>query len=417
MVLDSLKTINGSSAISCDTIASRLTERLESLSFDGPLAEALQNGHFYKSNNVGSPHCSLEIEVRLGFIQDSRSDLRFRLPLLSDTLLSNHAPVRFVPGVSEAQYKHAKSLLTELSGAENLKGNEWTVRNNECTLNRFFDIPGFDQPIRISTSVDSKDGRSLNNNSREAIRKVKLLSWNVSSKTAYEIDNLQEEEEQEYTDNTLDYRIAVNLEYDVSLTTLPTTAHAKYCRRKKRDSFAHNSAGIRFDLTQTEETGDTQFSQKQGQSYEIELELSGNTVIGILTNEKLSPNDRLLKLKYYCSGLVRTTRYIRDYITTRGDDVLSGNTNVNSFHNKLGLADLRFAVQSDESADRYKTFVSPQLPLIGDYLFRTVAYDQEKDPKLSHNLESYKEKIEEIPGPFVVKVDSTGHKYVTKAER
>uniref|UniRef100_A0A3B0MHW7 mRNA 5'-phosphatase n=1 Tax=Theileria annulata TaxID=5874 RepID=A0A3B0MHW7_THEAN len=416
MLKEPLNTISGSSAIYCDVIPSLLAERIDQLSVYGPLFEALTNNHFIKSGynlNSGSvfskPECHLEVEVRLGFIQNIRSEHRFTLPVTTDTLLASRAPVKFVPGVTEDQYNAARNFLIETSDEDDLK-NEWSTCLNSCTINRFFEIQGYEELVRISVLSDSNS--PVNRQQKEpidAIRKVNLLTWNISSGSNEE----PSEDSEEFSTGLegLDYRIAINLEYKVPLTNLPTTSNAKYCRRRLRDSFVHTESKMRFDLSKVEDV--TENKDPTISKFEIEIELLGEEIVKTLMDKTLSSDQRLMNLKYYCSTLIRSSRYIMDLLSSKNER-LKYSSFINSISEKVGVYDLRIVSQDAESVERYKRYLSPQLPLIGDYLYRTVSVNLEKNPDMYNNRKSlYTQETQDIPGPFVVKIDTNGHRYVT----
>lgn len=409
MPSEPLNTINGGSAIHCDPIPSLLAERLEHLSLYGPLFEALENGHFSSAAfGGGEPECQLEVEVRLGFIQNVRSEQRFSLPLTTDTLVSNRAPVKFVPGVSEDQYNAARNFLVETAENEGA-GGAWSTALNACSVNRFFELPGYEELVRISVPAEGAGGRQGREGGFESIRKVNLLKWNVRSGSS---EQAGEEPEESPLQDSLDYRIAVNLEYRVPLANLPTTSNAKHCRRRQRDSFVNAAGRLRFDLSKVEDATEGRGAPAPP-TFEIELELLGEEVVRTLQDRSLTPDERLLSLKYACATLVRSTRFVRDLLSSRSER-LKYSSFLSSISDRVGLYDLRIASPDEEAVSRYRSVLSPQLPLIGDYLYRVVARELERRPGLHEGRRSlYTEHAEDIPGPFGVTLDEQGRKSVT----
>ncbi|KAK1934780.1 hypothetical protein X943_001355 [Babesia divergens] len=398
MVVEARDTIAGSSAVDCDVIATRLSERLESLSTDGPLAEALQRGDF--KSESGAMRCELEIEVRFGIIKYHRDGQRVVLPVTTDALVSERAPVKFVAGVSEAQYKAASATLKQVSEDNKAKSN-WKSRLGVLTFDRFFKLPDYEEAVRISVPQSQANSRDK---SFEAIRKVKLVSWNVftgqPSISAHRNDETAIDSGPEH----LDYRIAINLEYKVPLRDMPATSAAKICRKKARDSYMNTKGHLRFDLSCVQSVDNDPGGGDGGPcSYEVELELDGSAVIEVLMNESLDHSKRAQLLKYHCATLVRSVKQLRDLIA-KGDAGIPGADTLatNLMTTKLGLCDLRFVQHDAESVRRYRKAISPQLPLIGDYLFRAVTPAIEKSAHKRHTRSPYREYIDCIPGPYVV---------------
>ncbi|UKJ87774.1 mRNA capping enzyme subunit [Theileria orientalis] len=410
MISEPLNTINGSSALDCDSLASLLSERIDYLSLYGPLCDALEKNHFSTTGpESDGPECQLEVEVRLGIVQNVRSEQRFSLPLTTDTLLSTRAPVKFVPGVTQEQYNSFNNLISESVDQEKNK-DEWTKKLNSSTVNRFFEIPGYDELVRISVPTDNTGTKSGKDSGFESIRKVNLLKWNISSGSNQEI----EESEEYVPQDLLDFRIAVNLEYKVQLASLPTTSNAKHCRRRLRDSYISKPGKVRFDLSKVEDVTETKgHTSSQSPTYEIEIELMGEEIVDCLTDKSLGSSERLNRLKYHCATLVKSARYVRDFLCT-SDKRLKYGSYLSAISEKVGLYDLRIASQDEESVKRYKAYLSPQMPLIGDYMFRTVSHYVEKDPDSFKSMKSlYSEHLDKIPGPFTVKLDEQGRKIVT----
>ncbi|UKK00185.2 mRNA capping enzyme subunit [Theileria orientalis] len=410
MICEPLNTINGSSALDCDSIASLLSERIDYLSVYGPLCDALEKNHFSsKGPENDSADCQLEVEVRLGIVQNVRSEQRFTLPLTTDTLLSTRAPVKFVPGVTEEQYNSFKNLISESVNQDKNK-DEWTKKLNSSTVNRFFEIPGYDELVRISVPTDNSGSKTSKDGGFESIRKVNLLKWNISSGS-----NQETEESEDYVpQDLLDFRIAVNLEYKVQLASLPTTSNAKHCRRRLRDSYISKTGKVRFDLSKVEDVTESKgHNSSQSPTYEIEVELMGEEIVGCLSDKSLSSSERLNRLKYHCATLVTSARYVRDFLCSN-DKMLKYGSYLNAISEKVGLYDLRIASQDEESVKRYKANLSPQMPLIGDYMFRTVSHYVENNPDSHKGRKSlYSEHLGKIPGPFSVKLDGQGRKVVT----
>ncbi|BAM38771.1 mRNA capping enzyme subunit [Theileria orientalis strain Shintoku] len=407
MISEPLNTINGSSALDCDSLASLLSERIDYLSLYGPLCDALEKNHFSaKGLEGGRAECQLEVEVRLGTVQNVRSEQRFSLPLTTDTLVSTRAPVKFVPGVTEEQYNSFKNLISEVADQEKNK-DEWTKKPNVSTINRFFEIPGYEELVRISVQTDNAGSKTSKDAGFESIRKVNLLKWNISSGS-----NQESEESEEYAQqDLLDFRIAVNLEYKVQLASLPTTSNAKHCRKRLRDSYISKPGKVRFDLSKVEEVTETKgHTSSQSSTYEIEIELIGEEIVSCLRNKALDSSERLNRLKYHCATLVKSARYVRDFLCSR-DKTLKYGSYLNAISEKVGLYDLRIASQDEEAVKRYKAHLSPQMPLIGDYMFRTVAHYVENNPDSHKGRKSlYSEHLGKIPGPFAVKLDEQGRK-------
>ncbi|GIX66175.1 mRNA capping enzyme, beta chain protein [Babesia caballi] len=398
MVVESTTTIAGSCAIGCDAVASRLAERIDSLSLDGPLAEALQNGDFAATS--GPARCELEIEVRLGCIKNSRDGQRFALPLVTDALLSERAPVRFHSSVSQAQFRAAAGLLKQAAEVGDSK-SRWRSELGVLTFDRFFKLPDYEEAVRISVPQNQTANRGK---AFEAIRKVKLLTWNVSTGSAAYQAQLNDDAGETGDQDHLDYRVAVNLEYRVPMSALPNTSAAINRRKKSRNSYSHPDGHLRFDLTEVQTVqSDSGSGGDQPCQYELEAELDGGVVIDTLTREAIPHSERLQLLRYYCATLVRAVKHLRDFVM-RGESSADPESSLSSgiMTAKLGLCDLRIVQRGEEEVRKYRKAVSPQLPLIGDYLFRAVTPALERGQVKKQRCSPYREHVVEIPGPYVV---------------
>eukprot|EP00371_Babesia_bovis_P001781 XP_001610428.1 hypothetical protein [Babesia bovis T2Bo] len=373
MVKESTKTIAGSSAVSCDVVASALAERLESLSLDGPLAAALDNGDF--DSTSGYPPCELEIEVRLGSIRNVRDGQRFTLPSATDALISDRAFVRFQPSVTKSQFQSAFTLIKQIA-EERGTSDEWDTQLGILTFDRFFKLPEYEEPVRISVPQNQTKGAK----SFEAIRKVKLLTWNVSTGSSMRDTQMNDDNDDVGDQEILDYRIAVNLEYRVPIRDLPNTSAATTRRKKNRNTYINKKGHLRFDLTQVQTVeSDSSVTDDNNAQYEVEAELNGGVIINLLKSTGLSYDKKIQLLKHHCSTLIRSVRRLRDVIM-RGE-AYSDDTGIapgGMMTSKLGLCDLRMVQHLNEVVKRYRKVVSPQLPLIGDYLFRAITPALEK---------------------------------------
>ncbi|GFE53704.1 mRNA capping protein beta chain [Babesia ovis] len=413
MVLESTKTIAGSCAIDCDVVASRLAERLESLALDGPLADALQKDEF--TSNSGVAPCELEIEVRLGSIKNTRDGQRFSLPIATDALLSDRAPIRFQPCVSNAQFQTAYGLLKQAAEESDTK-SRWQTQLGVLTYDRFFKLPEYEESVRISVPQN----QTTRTKSFEAIRKVKLLTWNVSTGSAMREAQMNDEADDVGEQDQIDYRIAVNLEYRVPMRDLPNTSAASMRRKKNRNTYIHREGNIRFDLTQVQTVeSDSNISDNSNYQYEVEAELMGNVVVDVLKSQNLSHIKKLQMLKYHCTTLIGAVQHMRDVIM-RGESY--ANT-PGALHNammttKLGLCDLRMVQHTEDVVAKYRKVVCPQLPLVGDYLFRAITPALERGAIKKQKVSPYREHIENIEGPFVVEDGGAERgKYVVLSKR
>ncbi|ORM39698.1 uncharacterized protein BXIN_0109 [Babesia sp. Xinjiang] len=413
MVLESTKTIAGSSAIGCDVIASRLAERLDSLALDGPLADALKNGEFNAISGLAP--CDLEIEVRLGCIKNTRDGQRFSLPIATDALLSERAHVRFNPNITDTQFQAAFGALKQAAEDSDSKSN-WQTSLGILTFDRFFKLPEYEESIRISVPQNQTERCK----SFKAIRKVKLLTWNVSTGSALRERPIGDEADEVTEQDQLDYRIAVNLEYRVPLRELPNTNAATLRRKKSRNSYVHSKGHIRFDLTQVQTVeSDSSVGDSDKCNYEVEAELMGDVVVNLLKNETMSHSERMKMLKYHCTTLINAMNHLRD-VVMRGDAYsdTAGAVPSGMMTTKLGLCDLRMVQHSDEAIAKYRKVVSPQLPLVGDYLFRAITPALERKAIKRQKCSPYREHVEAIAGPFVVEDGGAERgKYVVLSKR
>ncbi|CDR95837.1 hypothetical protein, conserved [Babesia bigemina] len=398
MVAECTSTIAGSSAVDSDVIASRLAERLDSLSLDGPLADALQNGDFDATS--GAARCELEIEVRLGSIKNTYDGQRFTLPLETDALLSERASVRFQSSVSSGQFQAASGFLKQVAEISDDR-LDWQTQMGVLTFDRFFKLPEYEESVRISVPQNQTTARAK---TFEAIRKVKLLTWNVSTGSASRESQMGDDSGETGDQDHLDYRVAVNLEYRVPVRELPSTSSATTRRKKSRNTFIHSEGHVRFDLTQVQTVSNDSGAGDDGPcQYEVEAELLGSVVLDVLKREATPQSERLQLLKYHCSTLVNAIKHLRDVIM-RGDTYSDPGTAMvgGIMSTKLGLCDLRVVQQGNAEVSKYRKEVSPQLPLIGDYLFRAVTPALERGLVKRQKASPYREHLAEIPGPFVI---------------
>ncbi|KAI9674872.1 MAG: mRNA-capping enzyme subunit beta [Trizodia sp. TS-e1964] len=246
-------------------------------------------------NEPGRPGAQLEIEAKIGQLIDKYTNVRLKLPVLNECVVSQNdssLKVNFKSSMTEAQHKTLNQYLNKaVTGSMNSRSSPQTAAGEgparpripmtyvhtrerdsfyELPSSEFITLPpsirarlGAHPKIKVRVTTDQRTGKTL-----AKIIKARVADLDVySPRTAF------------------DWRVSINLEmtYTGSIEGLLQVGE-KSDRNKDRMSYRH--LAYQIDLTQV--TG-TDANAKSNKEHELEVELSADHVRkqGLLALNKL----------------------------------------------------------------------------------------------------------------------------------
>ena len=270
----------------------------------------------------------LEVEARIGCLQQKGSRDRMSLPVQSETLLlppSNAHSFEFSSDVGQKTYTAIKKHLTDISTGQVSASHPLfkinSVEDSE-TVDEFYEQPGGDK-VRASFR---------NGEVSEVIVKQRLELLDMYSGSA------------DPDDRPFDLRVSVNSEKKLANYTRDGSVIAR--REKSRTSF--DLKGFVIDMTQVkvkDRAGDRT-------SYEVEIELKTALLVEQLQRKRNSQS-----------------HFIYELLT---DFVYAARDLAHSFMNTTSSSDLlpELGRQSDDLVKRYLREVGSIQPILGDYIYQ-----------------------------------------------
>eukprot|EP01054_Gregarina_sp_Poly1_P006910 Gregarina_sp_Poly_1__6909@NODE_374_length_9120_cov_202_678449_g308_i0_p4_GENE_NODE_374_length_9120_cov_202_678449_g308_i0NODE_374_length_9120_cov_202_678449_g308_i0_p4_ORF_typecomplete_len435_score68_91mRNA_triPase/PF02940_15/3_7e29_NODE_374_length_9120_cov_202_678449_g308_i071218425 len=340
----------------------------------------------------------IEVEGRLGVFLDPYSNERLKLPIETESLLlpatQKGFNYKFAASVSQYHFEcFARTLCKEFGLADSdlsMQGTFHKPTSREIgleTLDVFLlyqdegDPTDEDSRVRISLSPEGK-------NIVEAIRKQPFQRINVySGKDAHE-DEVQVliNESGEYTDGedlrtAVDFRIAINKEInvpiDVAQKLLVRDSRDQFQRRRNRKSYPLFGF-FRVDCTIVQSNRGKGMQSHTKHSFEIELEINPYALYHHYLKKQQGDNSQ--KFDAIIANFVEILRRWVSFLNTNGSTELltfkKSSTQANAHHGNFG-ADLRDCAVDNSLLQRYLKYVSPVVPILGDYAFRCVSAHSE----------------------------------------
>ncbi|KMZ99968.1 mRNA capping enzyme [Plasmodium vivax North Korean] len=169
-------------------------------------------------------------------------------------------------------------------------------------------------------------------------------------------------------DDSVDYRIAINLEQTKRISKLFLSKIAPVHERvKERTSFINKILGIQLDLTKIK-------TKEDGELYEIEIEILSKSILKAMSNLR-NKNDSNYLL-FICSNLVNNARGIcRELCHFRKRQTLVKEPGLDAG----GEKDIQnMYVHSSRERKNFEKYVHSVAPIVGDYMYRVVARNEER---------------------------------------
>lgn len=330
--------------------------------------------------------CFIELEARLGIINDERSTdgERLALPVRGEALMvdSTLFPYSFVAGVNESDFAFIqRDLHSVLSQASNNSSEPVTF----STRDEIYSISEADL-LAEKVSRFALDAKRKNNNVYD-IRasyvndyKSDLLEIVFKSRHCvfdihtgdWKLDIFNEPEGQ-----PCDIRIAVNLEHKLRNPPLNRN-NSKFQRLRTRTSFPIDGR-YRIDTTKVE----TNYMSRS-ETYEVEVECNPVLLVEQLKLKKRGKPHLLYHIIHEFLNVIRGMIKILQERSKTGTKktrtsmcAISGGAERKKTRLSTTTLQLGGACPSEETINRYLNYVSPIVPLIGDYLYRAVAPSRE----------------------------------------
>lgn len=388
---------------------------------------------FVECYSLLQPHAGrvLEVEGRIGVLRDNDTTERIRLPVDTEVLLdpSNSSfSYRFESGTTKDIFQRLTDALHGALGVEtDYEGNvdenarvyerdpvlfsstlDHFVDLNESYFNRL-NIPRnsghlFDaRRVRLSYPLtdNAVAGQPGNQTPVEVIWKDRLFVLDFytgrNKEEAASVDSPE-------SCHLLDIRIAINIEYQ--LPVYLEVPRPLMIRQRQRISYPLKGR-FRVDATKVKERSEPRTMSSHHQEkevYELEVEINPKLLLHELRNKMEGKPHCLYHLVHDFLGLLRDMAYFvtassmsRNTLVTKSEGRTSSE---NLAHGGASAAkqesaaaspaftrpliDLRDNEQPPEALQTYLSYVSPVVPLIGDYLYRAVApaSQQAQEPPL-----------------------------------
>ncbi|EUD67384.1 hypothetical protein C922_02090 [Plasmodium inui San Antonio 1] len=312
------------------------------------------------------------------------------------------------PGQEEEQTLERENYIYEFFSTKKVR-----------SVDKYYILPSDNSRVRVTTYLNDESGGE-NESLAKSLCKRNLNTWNIymgNNKEYFdEMDEEEDEEDEEDTkgknkkktdyggsgsvgrsgsgggharsgDDSVDYRIAINLEQTKRISKLFLSKISPVHERvKERTSFINKFLGIQLDLTKIKTKDD-------GELYEIEIEILSKSILKAMSNLR-NKNDSNYLL-FICSNLINNARGIcRELCHFRKRKTLGkepgldggGDNGVQSSY-----------VHSSREKRKFEKYVHSVTPIIGDYMYRVVAKNEEKiHALLREESVSNKRKIEAL---------------------
>ncbi|KJP87071.1 hypothetical protein AK88_03239 [Plasmodium fragile] len=254
--------------------------------------------------------------------------------------------------------------------------------------------------VRVTTYLNDDSGGE-NESMAKSLCKRNLNTWNIymgNNKDYFdEVDEEDDEDDEEDTkgkkkrktdqggsemanvsgggcgharsgDDSVDYRIAINLEHTKRISKLFLSKISPVHERvKERTSFVNKFLGIQLDLTQIKTKDD-------GEIYEIEIEILSKSILKAMSNLR-NKNDSNYLL-FICSNLINNARGIcRELCHFKKRQTLGKEPSLDGGGDKSVQSTY---VHSTREKRKFEKYIHSVTPIIGDYMYRVVAKNEEK---------------------------------------
>eukprot|EP01056_Protomagalhaensia_sp_Gyna25_P000350 Protomagalhaensia_sp_Gyna_25__349@NODE_1163_length_2120_cov_24_105718_g922_i0_p1_GENE_NODE_1163_length_2120_cov_24_105718_g922_i0NODE_1163_length_2120_cov_24_105718_g922_i0_p1_ORF_typecomplete_len437_score63_08mRNA_triPase/PF02940_15/3_3e29_NODE_1163_length_2120_cov_24_105718_g922_i07922102 len=348
----------------------------------------------------------IEVEGRLGVFLDPYSNERLKLPIETESLLLPPSQrgfgYKFASSVSKYHFEcFARTLCKEFGLADSelsVQGTFHKPVSREVpmeTLDVFVvyqdDVDAQDEDARVRISLHP-EGKGI----LEAIRKQPFQRINVYSGRDMHEDEVQVliNESGEYTSEgedlrtAVDFRVSINKEINVPLDVaqklLNRDSRDQFQRRRSRKSYPIFGL-YRVDCTTVRSNRGKGQSSHVKQSFEIELEINPYALYHhYLKKQRGDPSH---KFDAIIANFVEILRHWVAFLNTNGSTELltfkKSSTQSNA-HRGTFSADLCDCAPSPDALQNYLAYVSPVVPILGDYAFRCVtAHSQHQGTALT----------------------------------
>ncbi|GAB66116.1 mRNA capping enzyme [Plasmodium cynomolgi strain B] len=434
MVREAHELLDGSRPIPIDKITYELSQNII-LAFD--------------SNELASSKdTQIEVETRIGLVIDKNKN-RIRLPSNTDAIVENNYS-DFSSGVDKQSFEYLLNYLHSLrgkernkwgvsygrvsSGVENTKRlkEDMGIKTNACadgkvnSIDKYYILQSDNSRVRVTTYLNDDSGGESESMAK-SLCKRNLNTWNIymgNNKNYFdEVDEEDDEDDEEETkgkkkrktdqggsgsangnanvsgsgsgsgharsgDDSVDYRIAINLEQTKRISKLFLSKISPVHERvKERTSFINKFLGIQLDLTKIKTKDD-------GELYEIEIEILSKSILKAMSNLR-NKNDSNYLL-FICSNLINNARGIcRELCHFRKRQTLGKELGLDGVGGDKGVQSSY--VHSSREKRKFEKYVHSVTPIIGDYMYRVVAKNEEKiHAMLREESLSNKSKIEAL---------------------
>lgn len=337
-------------------------------------------------------HFTIEVEGRLGTLKDGE---RLRLPVDSEIVLdppSESLPYRFEAGLDVFRFQR---LLDAVHDALQIPPQDdvfslppdtrvfqvdpiWKIetedefRDVSASVFEHLGIPGDDNfaPRRVRATYDRP--RTHGAPPRELIWKRRIHVLNIYTGRGPDADG----------GASVDLRVGINLEYSLPLSVLQEPSRpADMMRRRDRTSYPLRNK-YRLDATVVRQAalGKQQYHQSAEPTYEFEVEMNPVYLMREVEKKRDGQPHHLYRLIKDFLGILRDATAFLNSSTQPGIKKLGPEAQMLQPRGAIlqELANLADCAQSQKALGRYLIYVSPVVPLIGDYLFRAVATDREE---------------------------------------
>ncbi|CRG99733.1 RNA triphosphatase, putative [Plasmodium relictum] len=393
MVREAHELLDGSRPIPIDKITYELSQNII-LAFDN-------------NENINNKNKQIEIEARIGMVLDKNKN-RLKLPINTDAIIeSNYSD--FKAGIDKEEFEYLLNYLNNMtikkkfnlfsnnedisnfSNAKNTFGDLIEDNNNnkedsiyefvalkfDKSVDKYYIINNNNTRIRVTTSL-SDDENQENESMVKSLYKENINTWNIylGNNNDYFDDD---DEEENYKNDSIDYRISINIEHTKPISKLYLSkATPVYERFKERTTFLNKYLGIQLDLTK--------IKTKNNELYEIEIEIPSKSILKAMSNLR-NKNDSNY-LHFICSNLVNNVRGICSHL-----NYLKSKNILKYPNDTLLNSPLNYSHPPKEKK-KFKKYIHDVLPIVGDYMYRVVAKNEKNiRKKMKDNSISNYEKM------------------------
>ncbi|CAA9987830.1 mRNA-capping enzyme, putative [Plasmodium knowlesi strain H] len=259
------------------------------------------------------------------------------------------------------------------------------------SVDKYYVLQNENSRVRVTTYLDEDSGGE-NESMAKSLCKRNLNTWNIymgNNKDYFDDDDDDTDEDDEENskgkkkrktdhgesehprsgDECVDYRIAINLEQTKRISKLFLSKLSPVHERvKERTSFINKFLGIQLDLTKIKTKDDG------GEIYEIEIEILSKSILKAMSNLRYKNDSNYLL--FICSNLINNARGIcRELYNFRKRQTLGKEVALDDGGGK-GMQSTY--VHPSREKKKFEKYVHSVTPIIGDYMYRVVAKNEEK---------------------------------------